>query len=412
MKILLSRLMFMMFVQYFVQGAWVLTLGLVLSSHNMADIIGSAYSVLGVATILSPMFVGMIADRFFESQKVLCLMHAVLAIVFYITSTYILDANKTMVLICIFFVGLIFYPTVALTNSIAFSHADGPKYFPVIRVFGSIGYIFLGLLIGELGLSGSIETWYIASITAIIMALYALTLPKTPPKMAGKEFSTRDLLCLDALSLFKDKYFSIMMLSILFLMIPKTAYSAYIPVFLKALGFDNAASMMQIGVAMEVLFVFFIPFFLLKYGFKVTLLTGMICWSIRSLLFAEAALNQSYAFILIALLLQGVCWDFFFTVADIYADKKAGANIKAQAQSLRFIVSNGVGLFFASSICGYIFNSNVKDTTANGLSQWPSFWYVSAAVAAIVFILFIIFFKDDVSKKEELDESKEDKVTI
>lgn len=303
MKILLSRLMFMMFVQYFVQGAWVLTLGLVLSSHNMADIIGTAYSVLGVATILSPMFVGMIADRFFESQKVLCLMHAVLAIVFYITSTYILDANKTMVLICIFFVGLIFYPTVALTNSIAFSHADGPKYFPVIRVFGSIGYIFLGLLIGELGLSGSIETWYIASVTAVIMALYSLTLPKTPPKMAGKEFSTRDLLCLDALSLFKDKYFSIMMASILFLMIPKTAYSAYIPVFLKALGFDNAASMMQIGVAMEVLFVFFIPFFLLKYGFKVTLLTGMICWAIRSVLFAEAALNQSYAFILIALLL-------------------------------------------------------------------------------------------------------------
>ena len=136
-----------------------------------------------------------------------------------------------------------------------------------------------------------------------------------------------------------------MMISILILMVPKTAYSAYIPVFLNALGFDNAASMMQIGVAMEVLFVFFIPFFLTRFGFKVTLMLGMISWAIRSVLFSESALSGSYTMVIIGLVLQGVCWDFFFTVADIYADKKAGEKIKAQAQSLRFIASNGVGLF-------------------------------------------------------------------
>ncbi|SPT70988.1 MFS transporter [Anaerobiospirillum thomasii] len=401
MKVVMARLMAMMFVQYVVQGAWVLTLGLVLSSYNMADIIGNAYAVLGVATILSPMFVGMVADRFFATEKVLALMHLLLAAVVYLTSMFIVGENKMMVLAGLFFVGLIYYPTVALTNSIAFSHVDGSRHFPVIRMFGSIGYVALGLFIGEMGWSGDVMTWYVASITALIMSAYCLTLPHTPPKMAGREFSMRDLLCLDAFALFKDKYFTIMMLSILVLMVPKTAYSAYIPVFLKAIGFDNAASMMQIGVAMEVLFVFLIPFFLLKFGFKVTLMTGMICWAIRSALFAEAAVSGNTMLVIIGLVLQGICWDFFFSVADIYADKKAGENIKAQAQSLRFIASNGVGLFFASSVCGYIFNSQVSDTSAAGLPQWYSFWYIAGAIAAAVFVAFLVFFKDDVSNRQE-----------
>lgn len=403
MKAMMARLMSMMFIQYIVQGAWVLTLGLVLSSHGMADIIGTAYAVLGIATILSPMFVGMVADRFFATEKVLAIMHLLLAAVVYVTSIWIQDQNSTLTLVGIFFVGLIYYPTVALTNSISFRHVDGPRYFPVIRVFGSIGYVVLGLFIGEMGWSGSINTWYVASISAIIMGVYSFTLPHTPPKMAGAPLSVRDILCLDAMSLFKDKYFTIMMISILVLMVPKTAYSAYIPVFLNALGFDNAASMMQIGVAMEVLFVFFIPFFLIKCGFKVTLMLGMICWAIRSVLFSEAALseNYSYTLVILGLFLQGVCWDFFFTVADIYADKKAGPNIKAQAQSLRFIASNGVGLFFASSICGYIFNHQVTDTSSAGLPQWETFWLFPAGIALVVFIAFWIFFKDDVSHEVE-----------
>lgn len=409
MKVVMARLMAMMFIQYIVQGAWVLTLGLVLSSYEMKDIIGTAYSVLGIATILSPMFVGMVADRFFSTEKMLAVLHIVLAVVLYLTSIFIVAGDKTFTLICIFFVGLIYYPTVALTNSISFRHVDGPRYFPIIRVFGSIGYVILGLFIGEMGWSGSINTWYVAAITAVIMGVYSLTLPHTPPKMAGKSLSMRDLLCLDAMSLFKDKYFTIMMIAILILMVPKTAYSAYIPVFLKALSFDNAASMMQIGVAMEVLFVFFIPFFLVRFGFKFTLMLGMICWSIRSVLFAQAATNGSALLVIIALALQGVCWDFFFTVADIYADKKAGPNIKAQAQSLRFIASNGIGLFIASSICGYIFNSEVTDVTPAGLEQWYSFWMIPAVIAAIVFVAFIFIFKDDVS--HEVDNKEKDKAT-
>ena len=397
MKLMMSRLMGMMFIQYIVQGAWVLTLGLVLSSYGMPDIIGTAYAVLGIATIMSPMFVGMVADRFFSTEKVLAVMHLLLAAVLYFTSSFIVAGKPTPALIGIFFVGLIYYPTVALTNSISFHHVDGPRYFPIIRVFGSIGYVVLGLFIGQMGWSGDIMTWYVAIISAVIMGVYSITFPHTPPKSAGAPFSIRDLLCLDAMALFKDKYFTIMMISILILMVPKTAYSAYIPVFLNALGFDNAASMMQIGVAMEVLFVFFIPFFLTRFGFKVTLMLGMISWAIRSVLFSESALSGSYTMVIIGLVLQGVCWDFFFTVADIYADKKAGEKIKAQAQSLRFIASNGVGLFFASSVCGYIFNSHVTDTGSAGLSQWETFWLFPAGIAVFVFVVFLFFFKDDVS---------------
>lgn len=395
MKLMMSRLMGMMFIQYIVQGAWVLTLGLVLSSYGMKEIIGTAYAVLGIATIMSPMFVGMVADRFFATEKVLGILHLILAGVMYLTSTFIVSGQATMTLVGIFFVGLIYYPTVALTNSISFHHVDGPRYFPVIRVFGSIGYVVLGLFIGQMGWSGDVMTWYVAVISALVMGLYSFTLPHTPPKSADAPFSVRDLFCLDAMALFKDKYFTIMMIAILILMVPKTAYSAYIPVFLNALGFDNAASMMQIGVAMEVLFVFFIPFFLTRFGFKITLMLGMISWAIRSVLFSEAALSGSYAMVIIGLVLQGVCWDFFFTVADIYADKKAGDNIKSQAQSLRFIASNGVGLFFASSVCGYIFNNNVTDTGAQGLAQWETFWLFPAAIAAGVFVVFLLCFKDD-----------------
>ncbi|MDW3072460.1 MFS transporter, partial [Klebsiella michiganensis] len=232
------------------------------------------------------------------------------------------------------------------------------------------------------------------------LPLYCFTLPNTPPKAKGNAFALRDLLCLDALALFKDRSFSVLMLSIFVLMIPKTAYSAYIPVFLKALGFDNAASMMQIGIACEVIFMFLLSFFLLKAGFKITLMLGAVCWIIRTLLFAHASLDANMMFVLIGLMLQGFCWDFFFTVGDIYVDRKAAPEIKAQAQSLRFIVSNGVGLLFASTVCGQIFNNTVTEQGPEALPQWETFWLVSAGVAAVVSVFFLIFFRDDLSKRK------------
>lgn len=394
------RLLVMMFVQYFMQGAWNMTMGLVLSTYGMAAIIGSSYALLGLATILSPLFIGMVADRFFASQKVMAVLHLINAGVILCVPNFIETHNTTMTLLMIFFVGLLFYPTTALANSISFNHINGVKYFPIIRVFGTFGFMAIGFIIGQMGYSGNTITWYIASAAGLTLGLYCFTLPDTPPKAKGRTFALRDLLCLDALSLFRDRNFSILMLSIFVLMIPKTAYSAYIPVFLKALGFDNAASMMQVGIACEVIFMFLLSFFLLKAGFKVTLLLGAVCWVIRSLFFSHAAMDTNIMFVLIGLMLQGFCWDFFFTVGDIYVDRKAQPEIKAQAQSLRFIVSNGFGLLFASTICGQIFNNTVTEQGPQALPQWEYFWLFSALIAGIVSIFFLVFFKDDLTSKK------------
>ncbi|MBK0001477.1 MFS transporter [Erwinia sp. S38] len=394
------RLLIMMFVQYFMQGAWNMTMGLVLSTYGMATIIGSSYALLGLATILSPLFIGMVADRFFASQKVMAILHLINAAVLLCVPQFIEAHNTGMTLLLIFLVGLLFYPTTALANSISFSHIDGVKSFPVIRVFGTFGFMAVGFIIGQMGYSGDTTTWYIASATGVLLGLYCFTLPDTPPKAKGRALTVRDLLCLDALALFKDRNFSILMLSIFVLMVPKTAYSAYIPVFLKALGFDNAASMMQVGIACEVIFMFLLSYFLLKAGFKVTLMMGAVCWIVRSLLFSHAAIDASMMFVLIGLMLQGFCWDFFFTVGDIYVDRKAPPEIRAQAQGLRFIVSNGFGLLFASTLCGQIFNSTVTGEGAEALPQWESFWIYPAIVAVVVSLFFFIFFRDDLSQRK------------
>ncbi|MEQ5726700.1 MULTISPECIES: MFS transporter [unclassified Providencia] len=395
-----SRLLIMMFVQYFMQGAWNMTMGLVLSSYGMANIIGNAYALLGLATIMSPLFIGMIADRFFSSQKVMAVLHIINAGVLLTVPQFVEAQNVGMTLFLIFIVGLLFYPTTALSNSITFSHINGVKMFPVIRVFGNFGFMVVGFIMGEMGFSGSTMTWYIAAGAGVVLALYCLTLPDTPPKAKDQPFKPRDILCLDALSLFKDRYFAILMFSIFVLMIPKTAYSAYIPVFIKALGFDNAASMMQIGVACEIVFMFVLSFVLLKFGFKITLALGIGSWIVRTVLFSYAAMDTGTMFIIIGLLLQGLCWDFFFTAGDIYVDKKARPEIRAQAQGIRFIVSNGAGLLFASTVCGYIFNNTVTEIGAASLPQWVTYWHYPTVVAAVVLVFFLIFFKDDVSKKK------------
>lgn len=408
------RLLVMMFLQYFVQGSWNMTMGLVLSTYGMANIIGTSYALLGLATILSPLFIGMISDRFFCSQKVMAILHLINASVLFIAPQFITAQNETLVLITIFIIGLLFYPTTALANSISFRHIDGVKKFPFIRVFGTFGFMCVGFILGQSGLSGSIVTYYIAGSMAVILGLYCFTLPNTPPKAKGEPFTMRDLLCLDALALFKDRNFSVFMLCTIFLMMPKTAYSAYVPVFLGALGFDNAATMMQIGVATEVIFMFILSFFLLRFGFKKIILCGACVWVIRSLLFAFSAEESGMLLIVIALALHGFCWDFFFTAGDIYVDKKAGEKIKAQAQSLKFMISNGLGLMLMSSVCGYVFNNTVTKKGAESLPQWFEFWIYPSIIAAIVSLVFWLAFKDEdgFTAKNVESENSNDKLKV
>ena len=401
-----SRLMVMMFMQYFMQGAWGMTMSLVLSTHGMASNIGTASALLGLSTILSPLFVGMVADRFFASQKIMAILHLINAAVMLFVPHLIETHNTTMTLSTIFLVGLLYNPTGVLANSISFKHINGEKFFPIVRVFGTFGFIAAGILIGQMGYSDNTVTWYIASATSSALGVYCFTLPSTPPGAKGRALNLRDLLCLDALVLFRDRNFSILMLSMFVLMIPKTAFGAYIAVYLQTLGFDNAATMIQVGTAGEVVFMFLLSFVLLKTGFKATLMMGATCWVVRMLFFAYAAVDANKIFILVGLVLHGLCWDFFFTVADIYVARKARPEIKAQAQSVRFIVANGVGAMFASVICGPVFNRTVTLQGAQALPQWEHFWIYSAIIAAIASGFLFTFFKDDLSRAKTLSAVK------
>lgn len=391
----IPRLFVMMFMQYFVQGAWNMTIGAVLATYNMKESIGTTYSLLGLATIISPLFIGMIADRFFASQKVISILHILNGLVMLLLPTYILEGNVTAFLFIIFIVGLLYYPTTALSNSIAFHHISEQKLFPYIRVFGNIGFIVIGLIMGYYKIFDNVIVFKVAAISAIICGLYCLTLPNTPPTAKGSKLDLRTIFCLDALSLFKDRYFTIFMLATFVLMITKTAYSAYIPVYLKVLDM-NSANMMQIAVGAEVLFMVLLVSMLKKFGFKVVIMLGIIGWVIRMFIFSHAATSDDYfTYILIGLLLQGVCWDFFFTAGDVYVNSKAHESIKAQAQGLRFIVSNGFGVFMASSVIGAINNHVVTEKNMPlAAPQWSEFWLYPAVVALIVGILFWIFFKD------------------
>lgn len=271
----LPRLLVMMFLQYFVQGAWNMVIGAVLASYGLKEFVGQTYSMLGVATIISPLFIGMVADRFLSSQKVMGILHILNACVLFMIPGFIESHNVFVFLFMIFIVGLLFYPTTALANSISFRHIDGVKWFPIVRVFGTIGFMTVGFTLGYTGFSSSINSFLLAAVASIIFGLYCFTLPSTPPIAKNKKFSIRDVLCLDALSLFKDKYFSIFMLSTFVLMITKTAYSAYLPVYLPVLNLEPA-SMMQIATATEVIFMVFLSVLLSKFGFKKVILFGAI----------------------------------------------------------------------------------------------------------------------------------------
>lgn len=401
----LPRLLVMMFLQYFVQGAWNMVIGAVLAAYGLKEIVGSTYSILGVATIISPLFIGMVADRFISSQKVMGILHLINAVVLCSLPNFVQEGNVTGFLIMIFIVGLLFYPTTALANSVSFRHIDGVKWFPIVRVFGTIGFMAVGFTLGKtfLDISKSTDSFFLAAGASVLYGLYCFTLPNTPPIAKNKKISMREILCLDALSLFKDKYFSIFMLSTFVLMIAKTAYSAYLPVYLPVLNLEPA-SMMQIATATEILFMLLLTFLLRHVGFKKVILFGSISWIIRSLMLSQAAVSDNYVLYIVgALLLQGVCWDFFFTAGDIYVDKKAKPEIKAQAQGLRFIVSNGFGLLMSASVCGFINNRIVTDNKIpEAASQWQEFWIYPAIVATIVTICFWVFFKD----KESLINSK------
>ena len=388
----IPRLSLMMFLEFFVWGAWYVTLGIVMGKYGLSAMIGDAYSTGPIASILSPFLLGMLVDRFFASQKVLGVMHLVgAALLWWLPGLF--ESGQSGLLWVIFAYMLCYMPTIALSNNVAFhSLANSEKGFPVVRAFGTIGWIVAGLIVGATGLSDSTGIFTLAAVASLVLGIYSFTLPHTPAPDRGKPLSMRDLLCADAFALLKRRHFMVFIICATLISIPLAAYYAYAAPFISAVGFENVSGVMSLGQMSELLFMLLIPFFFRRLGIKLMLLIGMLAWFLRYAMFALGISEETRWMVYIGIILHGICYDFFFVIGFIYTDKVAGEKVKGQAQSLLVLFTYGLGMLIGSQISGAVFNRSVTAEGAQALAQWQSFWWMPAIAALAIAALFFFTF--------------------
>lgn len=385
-----SLLATMMFLEYFIWGAWYVTMGTYMGEQLGATgvQIGAAYSALAIATMISPFFVGMIADRFFSAQKIMGVLHLVGGVLLFLVTK--IEDNQTFYWIILAY-SLLYMPTIALSNSVAFSQMTDPgKQFPWIRVFGTLGWIAAGLLIGQLGIEKTSSTFYMAAAVSGGLGLLSFVLPDTPPKATATAGSASKALGTEAFVLFKDKPYLIFFIAAILVCIPLSFYYGFANPFLNELGFENAASKMTLGQVSEAIFILAIPFLFNRIGVKKMLLLGMTAWILRYVFFAYGDTGSNTWMLYMGILLHGICYDFFFVTGYMYTEKKAGAKIKNAAQGLFTFATYGVGMFIGTWFSGYIVDQNKTGET----HDWLGIWKVPAFIALGVMVYFILFFKE------------------
>ncbi len=395
------RLSVMMFLQFFIWGGWFVTLGTFLGNNlNATDgEIGMAFSTQSWGAIVAPFIVGLIADRFFNAERILGVIHVLGAVLM-----YLMAGSTSFSVFYPYVLGymIIYMPTLALVNSVAFRQMDDPsKDFSKIRVWGTIGWIAAGLVISyvfswdssEAIQSGLLKnTFLMVSAASVALGVFSFTLPKTPPVIGKDEkISVRDILGLDALSLLKDKNFLIFFVSSVLICIPLAFYYQNTNLFLAEIGVANPTGKMTIGQMSEVIFMLLLPIFLKRYGIKLTLIVGMIAWALRYLLFAFGDADGLVFMLLIGIALHGICYDFFFVSGQIYTDSKAGEKYKSSAQGLITLATYGVGMLIGFWAAGQISSAY----TIAEVHNWKMIWLIPAGIAAIIFVLFSILFKNE-----------------
>jgi len=391
-----TRLSIMMFLQFFIWGAWYATGGNYMKSHGMANVIYLAYMTSAVGAIISPFFLGMIADRFFPVQKVLGIMH-ILSGIFVFSAPFFAEGTLNSAPLFLGFLllhMLCYMPTVNLAAATAFHIVDNrEKQFPLIRLFGTLGWITAGILVSKL-LKGDTTAlpMRISGIGGVLMGFYSFTLPNITPSGSVKKISFRDVIGADAFAKLKSRSFIIFIISLLLISLPFAAYFSYVPVFLQSAGIANPAFKMTFGQMSEIIFLLVLPFFFARFGIKWVLLTGMLAWATRYALFALAAPGAVGWMIMAGILLHGCCYDFVYVAGQIYIDKKGTPDIRAQAQGLFVLVSYGVGQGLGTLAAGGIFNSIMADGIS--LNNWQHFWIIPLLFSAVVTILFIFGFRE------------------
>jgi nucleoside transporter len=388
-----TQLSAMMLLEYFIWGSWYVTLGTYMGTYlgSTDPQIGAAYGALAIATIISPFFVGMIADRFFAAQSIMGVLHLIGAALLFL-ATQIKDNTAFYWVVLIY--SMLYMPTIALSNSIAFGQMTDPgKQFPWIRVFGTLGWILAGLFISTLDLDKSVATFHLAAISSALLGILSFTLPHTPPKGKGKKTSFAAAIGLEAFVLFKSRSYLIFFLSAILICIPLSFYYSFANVYLNDLGMANAAAKMTLGQVSEALFILAIPFMFYKAGVKNMLLIGIGAWLLRYVFFAFGNMDANLWMIYTGIILHGVCYDFFFVTGYMYTEKKAGEKIKNAAQGLFTLASYGIGM-----VIGTYFAGLVVDFYSEGEAHfWESIWLVPAYISIVVLLFFVLLFKE---KKE------------
>lgn len=394
----------MMFMQFFVWGAWYGQMSKYMTDQLGATgaQVGSAYAAFSVAMIAAPFFVGMLADRFFQAQKVLGVLNLLGAAILF-GLTQVKDADTfywVMLLYC-----LTFAPTISLTSSISMRNMDNPeKEFPAIRVFGTVAWIAVVNLVGFMGVGDKVVIFQISMVTSVLLGLMSFFLPKTPPTATGPATFSQ-IIGKDAFVLFKDRSFLIFFISSVLICIPLSFYYAWANPSLtdtfKA-GYPNAdpttfriENMMSLGQVSEVLFMLLLPLAYARLGVKNILIIGLVAWIIRFAFFGYGDALGGVWMLYAAILLHGVCFDFFFVSGMIYTDKKAGDKIKSQAQGLITLATYGIGMFIGSEVSGYVKDKyTAADPSGSMVTTWLNVWLVPSGIAAAALVFLLLFFKD------------------
>lgn len=400
----------MMFLEFFVWGAWFVTLGTFLSQNLKASGLETAnvFSTQSWGAIIAPFIIGLIADKYFNAERILGILHILGAFLMYqMYSATDISVFYPYVLAYM----IIYMPTLALVNSVSFRQMKNPeKEFSAIRIWGTIGWIAAGLMISYLFHWDSAEgasqgllrnTFLMAGIGSLVLGLFSFALPKTPPikKDSAEKSTISELLGLDAIKLLKDRNFLVFFISSILICIPLAFYYSNAHPFLSEIGMENPTGKMAIGQVSEAFFLLLLPFFFMRFGFKNTILLGMLAWVIRYFLFAYGNAGELSYMLLVGIALHGICFDFFFVSGQIYTDSKAGEKYKSAAQGLITLATYGIGQLIGFWVAGFV-TEHYKGLELEVF--WRSVWVVPAGIAALVVVIFFVFFKNEKEKEQAI----------
>jgi nucleoside transporter len=395
------RLSLAMFLQYFMFGSWLVTLGTYMSKGlAFDDIIGNAYGLQGIAAVISTLVVGAVADRYFAAQKVMGILSILAGTALLVLTT--IDASKPLFLLTLLAHFLFFVPTIPLASSIALGAMSEPSsQFPAVRVLGTVGWIVAGLLVGVM--PGAAQTQLpllIGGFAGLVLGIYAFSLPDTPPRARNEPVSWGALLGLDLVRRVRDRDFWVFIACTLVAVIPLSFYNAYCNNFLVeanarvnfvGITFEPAA-IQTLGQGSEFVFLLLLPLLLVRVGIKAVLLCGMLAWAARYALFALGfdGSASNTGMLITGVLLHGICYDFFFVASQLYIEQRFDASARSRAQAFLVMINMGLGVMLGSNFANMVYRANTLSAIEH---QWAQIWIVPAGISLAVAAAFALLFR-------------------